>query len=668
MSSFVKSEIERLRRAVEEHNYRYYVLDQPIISDAEYDRLMRELQQLEAAHPELYDPNSPTRRVGVPVVQTAFKSVTHREPMLSLANAFNAEEVRAWNARVHRLLGTRQEICYTVEPKIDGVAVSVRYEHGRLARGATRGDGFSGEDVSANIRTMKDLPWTLGPGAPASFEVRGEVYMNKIDFSAMNAERAQAKESLFANPRNAAAGALRQLDPRITAERHLRFWSYAASEIAGVTDQYGVLQRISRWGLPVYAGNRLVEGLAAVNDAYRDFAALRAELPFEIDGVVIKVNSLADQERLGAIGREPRWAIAYKFPPIQETTRLLDIVVQVGRTGILTPVAHLEPVAVGGVVVSRASLFNEDELARKDIRIGDWVLVQRSGDVIPYIVKTIPERRASSERIFTMPASCPDCGAVAIRLPGKVARYCTGGIQCRAQLAEAIKHFASRRAMDIQGIGIKVGELLVKNGLVHDVADLYYLKREQLMGLERFAKKRADNLLASIAGSKSRPLDRLIYALGIHEVGEQTARLLAVRFRSLDKLSRATDSELQDIPTIGPAGSESVVSFFAEQRNRAVMAKLRQCGMAMELPGGAAAAERTPLAGKTFVFTGRLASMTRPEAENLIERLGGIASSNVTRRTDYVVVGADPGSKLKLAQQLRLTTLYEAEFRKLVAN
>lgn len=663
----VRAEIERLRRELDEHNYRYYVLNQPIISDIEFDRLFRRLQALEAAHPEYADADSPTQRIGAPV-QSGFKTLAHSVPMLSLANCFDDAELRAWDARVHKLLGVEGDFTYTLEPKIDGLAVSMVYEKGYLVRAATRGDGLTGEDVTANIRTIRDIPWSLPPYAPDYLEVRGEVYMNKADFESMNAERATAGESLFANPRNAAAGALRQLDPRVTAKRPLAFWAYATLGLEGITTQYGALEATSRLGFPVYEGIRLVNGLEAVIAAYRTFGERREELPFEIDGVVIKLNSLADQDRLGAVGREPRWAIAYKFPATQETTRLSDIIVQVGRTGVLTPVAVLEPVEIGGVVVSRATLHNEDEIVRKDLRIGDWVILQRAGDVIPQIVKSIPERRQGTERLFQMPEHCPDCGGAAVRPDGLVARYCTNGLQCPAQLIEAIKHFGSRRGMDIEGLGIKVAEVLVEKGLVKDLADLYYLARADLLALERFGEKSADNLLAAMEASKSQPLDRLIYALGIHEVGDQTARILAKHFGSLDRLSTAAEAELQAIPTIGPVVSESLASFFAEPGNLAVIDKLRQAGVQMELSGAAELPPAGPLVGKSFVFTGRMESMSRPDAEELVQRLGATPQSSVTKKTTFLVIGDEAGSKLDKARKLGVQVLSEAEFLELVGQ
>lgn len=661
------SEVARLRRELEEHNYRYYVLNQPTISDAEYDRMFRQLQEIERAHPELDDPNSPTHRVGAPV-QEGFGTIRHRVPMLSLANAFNVDELKAWDARVRKLLGTSGEITYTVEPKIDGLAISLRYEKGRLVEAATRGDGITGEDVTSNVRTIGEIPWHLPPYAPENIEVRGEVYMNKEDFRRLNAEREKLGDPLFANPRNAAAGSLRQLDPRVTAKRPLRFWAYGAIGLEGITTHYGALEAVGNMGFPVYPEIRLVTGIDAVEALYQRYCETREQLPFEIDGIVIKVNSLADQERLGAVGREPRWAIAYKFPAIQETTRLLDVTVQVGRTGAITPVAILEPVNIGGVVVSRATLHNEDEIVRKDLRIGDWVVVQRAGDVIPQVVKAIPERRTGEERIFQMPETCPVCGAPTMRLEGEAARYCTNGLQCPAQLVESLRHFASRRAMDIEWLGIKVAEMLVSAGLVKDVADLYALSKEQLLALDRFGEKSAENLLEAIEQSKGRPLDRLIFALGIHEVGEVTARLLANAFRSMDALMAASREELQKIPSIGPSMSQSIVDFFAEEHNRKVIAKLKAAGLTMELPEAAPVVKDSPFAGREVVFTGKLETMTRAQAQELVERLGGTAGTSVTKKTSLVVAGADAGSKLEKARKLEIPIMSEAEFTRWVAE
>ena len=655
---------EALAREIDEHNIRYHVLSQPVISDVEFDRLFRELQALEAEVPELQRPDSPTRRVGAPV-QHGFRTWTHRIPMLSLANAFEDSELEAWEARVRKLLGSDGPLTFTVEPKVDGLAVSLIYEHGRLVRAATRGDGTTGEDVTANIRTIHDIPWSLPPYAPDHLEVRGEVYMSCAEFEQLNREREAGNEPLFANPRNAAAGALRQLDPRVTARRPLRFWAYAAHGLEGITTQYGALEAIQRLGFPVYEGIRLVSGLDSVKERYRSFGEDRAALPFEIDGVVIKVNPLLEQDRLGSVGREPRWAIAYKFPAIQATTRLLRIEVNVGRTGVLPPLAILEPVEIGGVVVSRATLHNEEEIARKDLRVGDRVVVQRAGDVIPQIVKSIPELREGSEQVFTMSETCPECGSMAMKLPDQVARVCTGGIGCRAQLVEALRHFASRRAMDITGLGIKVAEALVEAECVRDLADLYTLTREQLLSLERFAEKSADNLIEGIQASRNQPLDRLLFGLGILEVGEQTARLLARAFGSIDRLAAATVEELQAVPTIGPSVSESIRDFFAGIHNQQVLAKLRAAGLTFEVPMDEKTSQETVGAvfeGKIVVFTGRLEQLSRAEAEALVVRLGGQAASSVTRKVNLLVAGPEAGSKLTKAEALGIEVIDEAIF------
>ncbi len=663
----LRHEIDGLRRELEEHNYRYHVLNQPTISDAEYDRFFRRLQELELAHPELDSPDSPTHRVGAPV-QEGFGTLRHRVPMLSLANAFNADELKAWDVRVRKLLGTTGEVTYSVEPKIDGLAISLRFEAGRLIEAATRGDGVTGEDVTSNIRTIKDIPWHLPPYCPENIEVRGEVYIGKDDFRKLNQEREQLGEPNFANPRNAAAGSLRQLDPRITAKRPLGFWAYGAIGLDGITTHYGALEAVGNMGFPVYPEVRLVTGIDAVEALYQRYCETREAMPFEIDGIVIKVNSLADQERLGTVGREPRWAIAYKFPAIQENTRLEDITVHVGRTGTINPVAILTPVNIGGVVVSRATLHNEDEIVRKDLRIGDWVVVQRAGDVIPQVVKAIPEKRTGEERLFQMPTTCPVCGAPAVRLEGEAARYCTNGLQCPAQLVESLRHFASRRAMDIEWLGIKVAEILVEAKLVKDVADLYALTKEQLLALDRFGEKSADNLLEAVEQSKSRSLDRLIFALGIHEVGEVTARLLAKEFRSMECLAAATCEALQAIPSIGPSMSESIVDFFAEEHNQKVLAKLKAAGLAMELAETPDVPPDSPFAGREVVFTGKLETMTRGEAQELVERLGGTAGSAVTRKTSLVVAGADAGSKLDKARKLEIPIMTESEFARWVAE
>ncbi|HEY9721378.1 MAG TPA: NAD-dependent DNA ligase LigA [Oscillatoriaceae cyanobacterium] len=648
--------VQDLRREIEEHNYRYYVLSQPVVTDAEFDRLFRELQALETAHPELVTPESPTQRPGGQV-ETTFAPVRHQVPMLSLANAFSLEELEAWYARVVKL-AERTAFRFCVEPKIDGLAISLRYEEGRLVQGATRGDGMSGEDVTPNVRTIDVIPHQISLAKP--LEVRGEVYMSIADFEALNVRRGEAGEALFANPRNAAAGSLRQQDPRVTRERPLKFWAYGVVGLEGQTSHYGTLQAVQALGFPIWPEIEVVDSLDAVWNLCRAYEARRSTLPFEIDGVVVKIDSLREQEELGAVGREPRWAIAFKFPPIQATTKLCDIQIQVGRTGTLNPVAVLEPVEIGGVTVSKATLHNEEEIARKDLRIGDTVIVQRAGDVIPQVVKSVPEKRTGHETAFHMPEHCPVCGSLVVKPDGLAMRYCTGGLSCRAQLVESIKHFASRRAMDIEHLGGKTVEELVDRQMIKDVADLYGITREQLLGVARFAEKSAENLVAAIADSKKQSLKRLVFGLGIHEVGEQTAGWLVDRFHSMDRLMNATVDELKDVPGLGPVVSESVFDFFAEPHNRAVIEKLRDAGLRMAEEAPAAA--DGPLKGLEYVFTGRLERMTRPTAEALVSRLGAKAGSAVTKKTSFVVAGEEAGSKLEKAQKLGVPVLTEDEF------
>lgn len=660
----IRKRIEQLRREIEEHNFRYYVLAQPIISDAEYDRLFLELKRLEQEYPEFDDPNSPTHKVGAPI-QTDFKPVRHSVPMLSLGNVFSEQELRNWDERVRRLLAEEgrqsvdEPVVYATEVKVDGLAIALHYEEGRLVRAATRGDGYQGEDVTPNVRTIKDIPWELPPYVGIDrLEVRGEVYMTKADFEEFNARQAASGGKLFANPRNAAAGSLRQLDPRVTASRPLHFVAYAVLGLKDVTTHIAALQRLEQLGFPTTRPQRAV-GVDAVQKIYEETLARRDTYPFEIDGLVVKVADLAAWDVLGAVGREPRWAVAYKFPAVEEITRCLDIQVSVGRTGVLTPVAILEPVQVGGVTVTHASLFNEEEIRRKDIRIGDWVVVRRAGDVIPQVVKPIEERRTGQERVFEMPKACPVCGSHLERVPGQVAVRCTGGLACRAQLVNSLTHFASRRALDIQGLGTKVAEELVDKGLVRDVADIFALSKDDLLGLERFGSKSADNLLAAIEGAKRQPFERVVYGLGIPQVGEVTARLLASEFGNIDALMAATTEQLTAIPTIGPEIATEVVTFFGEPHNRAVIAKLKAAGLQLEAerPAGGG-----PLAGHEFVFTGGLRSMTRDEARAIVERLGARTAESITRRTTEVVAGEKAGSKLKKAQDAGIPILTEERF------
>ena len=661
----IEEKVKKLRKEIEYHNYRYYVLNDPVISDPEYDALMRELEELERQYPELITPNSPTQRVGAPPVEE-FGTVVHTIPMLSLANAFDEREVIEFDQRVKRFLRTEEEIEYVAEPKMDGVAVEVVYERGELVVGSTRGDGYQGEDITQNIRTIKTIPLILvdeEEEVPEKIAVRGEVYMEIEDFKKLNRMREERGEPLFANPRNAAAGSLRQLDPSITAQRPLKVYFYAVGEVVGreFESQWEVLQTLPKWGLRVNPMVELCPNILKAIDYYRRILEVKDEVPYEMDGVVLKVNSFELQRRLGEVSRSPRWAVAFKFPAHEATSQILDIVVQVGRTGVLTPVAVLRPVQVGGVEVKRATLHNQDEIDRKDVRIGDHVLVRRAGDVIPEVVKVIKERRTGKERKFRMPERCPVCGSEVVRLPGEVAFRCVG-LSCPAQLKGRIRHFASRRAMDIEGLGVKLIDQLVDKGLVKDLSDIYYLTKEELAGLERMADKSAQNIIDAIERSKKTTLARFLNALGIRLVGEHLSQVLAERF-SLEQLFTVTEEELMAVPEIGPEVAQSVVRFFRDERNRKTIKRILEAGVTFE---EAASEEERPLEGKVFVFTGALESMTREEAKNLVERLGGKAASSVSRKVDYVVVGKDPGSKYDKARELGLTIIDEEDFKKLV--
>jgi DNA ligase (NAD+) len=659
----VKQRIEELREIINHHNYRYYVLDSPEISDAEYDELMRELRQLEAEHPELVTPDSPTQRIGAPPVE-AFGVVEHPQPLLSLANAFSYEELAAWHKRVSNLLGGRK-FDLVCEPKIDGLAVALTYVDGLLVTGATRGDGYRGEDITQNLRTIRSIPLSVPKEAPPRFEVRGEVYLPKAGFKKLNEERAKEGLPLFANPRNAAAGSVRQLDSSITAKRPLDIFIYGLGWAEGkaVPDtHWEIMQYLKSLGFKINPHIALRHSLDEVEKYYQSWLESREKSPYEADGIVAKVNSTALQQELGTLAHEPRWAIAYKFPAIQGTTKLIDIGINVGRTGSLNPYAILEPVRVGGVVISSAALHNEEDIHRKDIRIGDWVVVQRAGEVIPEIVEPIVSRRTGEEKIFSMPGRCPVCGSEVIKPEGEAMHRCTNAA-CPSQALERIKHFVSRGAMDIDGVGEKLCQALFEAGLVKDAADLYYLTKEQLLGLERMADKSVSNVLNSIEKSKDRPLARVIFALGILHVGEQYAELLAESFNSIDNLAKASEEDLSAIPSIGPRIAESIVAFFRQKGNRQIIEKLKNRGVKLEREKvKEAKPEELPLAGLEFVLTGKLESLTRSEAEAKIKALGGKAGSDVTRKTSYVVVGADPGSKLAKAKKLGVKTLSEAEF------
>ncbi|MCH7508112.1 MAG: NAD-dependent DNA ligase LigA [Proteobacteria bacterium] len=661
--------IRELRTEIEQHDYRYHVLDTPSVPDAEYDRLMRQLQSLEAGFPKLVVPESPTQRVGGQPAE-GFEEVRHRVPMLSLANAFSAEEIQQFHDRVIKGLEI-DHVAYVAEPKLDGVAISLRYEAGRLIQAATRGDGVSGEDVTLNVRTINAIPLHLeqrGQSSiwPSAFEVRGEIYMPLAGFDAWNeqARRQGAKE--LVNPRNAAAGSLRQLDPRVTAKRPLAFYVYGAVATGGMPDShFEVLQLLRAWGFPVNPEVRQVEDAQGCIAYYSDLAAKRDTLPYDIDGVVFKVESRDQQETLGFVSRAPRWAIAQKFPAQEEVTRLLDIDIQVGRTGALTPVARLEPVFVGGVTVTNATLHNLDEIRRKDVRAGDWVVVRRAGDVIPEVARVVLERRAGELAEFQMPVSCPICASAVERVEGEAVFRCSGGLFCPAQRKQSIMHFVSRRAMDIEGLGEKLADQLVEKGLVHSVADLYILTREQLVALERMGGKSADNLLAELERSKTPDLDCLLYALGIREVGEVTARSLAKHFGTLERITLASEEELIEVPDVGPVVAGRVHAFFQEAHNNEIIASLAQAGLqwkAMEVNQ-----EEQPLAGQTWVLTGAL-GMPRAKAKNLLESLGAKVSGSVSGKTSVVLAGESAGTKLKKAQSLGIEVINEAEFLQLMAE
>ncbi|HOF89666.1 MAG TPA: NAD-dependent DNA ligase LigA, partial [Armatimonadota bacterium] len=643
---------ERLRAEIERHNYRYYVLDAPEITDAEYDKLLRELEALEAAHPELVTPASPTQRVGAAPAKE-FGTVRHRAPMLSLGNAFGHEEVRDFDRRVKRGLGTEADVPYACELKIDGLAVSLTYEDGVLVTAATRGNGVEGEDITRNIRTIPAVPLRLRPVADLGgvIEVRGEVYLSRAEFDRINAEREERGEPPFANPRNAAAGSVRQLDPRITAARRLAIFCYALGKSGPLAfgTHAELLAFIRDAGLPVNPQFRLAANADEVLEFCDAWEVERHTLSYDIDGVVVKVNDLDAQAALGFVSRSPRWAIAYKYAPEQAETTVRDIVVQVGRTGALTPVAIMDPVALAGSVVARATLHNEDEIRRKDIRIGDRVVIQKAGEIIPEVVRAIPEARDGDEREFVMPDRCPACGAEVVRPEGEAVARCTG-VACPAQVKQRIEHFVARGALDIQGVGPALVEQLIANGLIHDTADLFTLTADQLAGLERMGKKSAENVVAAIQGAKQPPLGRLIFALGIRYVGETVAEILAAHFCSLERLAAATEEELRGIPGIGPQIAGSVFVAFQQEQMACLLDKLRAAGVAPRAPAAPAVPVAVgPFSGKTVVFTGAL-SIPRDDAEAMVKTLGGKASSRVSKKTDVVVVGENAGAKADKAR------------------
>ncbi|MGB9736759.1 NAD-dependent DNA ligase LigA [Chloroflexus sp.] len=675
----VTQRINELRTLIRRYDYHYYVLDDPIVSDAEYDALMNELRALEAAHPELITPDSPTQRVsGIPASQ--FAKVQHLQPMLSLGNAFTTTDLLAWRDRVLRLLGQDTAVAYVVEPKIDGLAVALTYRDGQFVQGATRGDGEVGEDVTANLRTISSIPLLLHPpdgghdrdlptALPSLIEVRGEVYMRTADFEALNDRLAVTGEKIFANPRNAAAGSLRQKDPAITAARPLRFFAYGVGPVEGVelTGQWQTLRYLRMLGFPVNQDVRRFTDFNEVLAYCEQWMARRDELPYEADGMVIKIDDFAQQRELGVVGRDPRWAIAFKFPPREAITRLLNITVNVGRTGVVTPNAELEPVQIGGVIVRNASLHNADYIAQRDIRIGDYVIVKRAGDVIPYVVGPVVARRDGSERPWQFPTHCPACGSPLEREPGEAAWRCNNFGICPAQLVRRLEHFASRAALDIVGMGERQAELFVQRGLVRDVADLFYLKAEDLAGLEGFGPKRIANLLNAIDAARQRPLDRLIVGLGIRYVGTVAAQALVNALGSLDAIMNARQEELEQIPGIGPVVAASIVDFFARPENRQLIEKLRAAGVQMNA-GPQRERKSDVLAGKTFVLTGTLPSLTREQASALIIAHGGKVTDSVSKKTDYVVAGVNAGSKLAKAQQLGIPVLDEAALLALIGE
>lgn len=663
-----RTRAQHLREQLHLHNHRYHVLDAPLISDGEYDALLRELVELEEQYPELITADSPTQRVGA-APQDAFASHTHRVPMLSLGNAFSAEELRQFDARVKRWLGLSVDatVEYVAELKIDGLAISLTYQDRELTVGATRGDGTAGELVTPNLRTVRSIPLQLRGEAPAGLiEVRGEVYLTHEEFQKVNREREEAGLPRFANARNCAAGSVRQLDPTITARRRLHFFAYGIGQSDGwqPASQTALLEALAAWGFRTNPERRLCAGIEAVWQFCEEWESRRHDLPYDMDGIVVKVNATAQQMELGAVSRSPRWAIAFKYPATQATTVIHDIQVQVGRTGALTPVAIMEPVEVSGVMVSRATLHNEDEIRRKDVRIGDRVVIQRAGEVIPEVVQVIVDARDGDEVVFEMPRQCPVCGADVERPEGEAVARCVG-IACPAQVKERIRHFASRGAMDIEGLGPAQIEQLVTRGLVHDPADLYLLTKEQILTLDRLAEKSAQNLLDAIQGSRERPLPRLIFALGIRHVGEHVARLLAEHLHSLDAIRAASEEELAAVPGVGPQIAASVARFFRQDETAVALEKLARAGVTAPASHAPPPTEGA-FAGKAFVFTGTLQTMQRAAAEEAVRQRGGSASGSVSKLTTYVVAGENAGSKLTRARSLGIAVLSEAEFQTLL--
>jgi DNA ligase (NAD+) len=653
-----------LRSLLDRYNYRYHALDDPEVPDAEYDRLMVELRRIETEHPELITPDSPTMRVGAAPL-AAFGTVHHRIAMLSLDNAFSEDEVRDFDRRVRERLGRGDEaVRYSAEPKLDGLAISARYENGSFAQGATRGDGETGEDITQNLRTIKALPLRLrGESVPPVLEVRGEVFMPLAGFTRFNEAALARGEKTLVNPRNAAAGSLRQLDPRLTAARPLDMFVYGIGNVDGAnipSSHSETLKRLREWGFKICPQSEVVESIEGCLRYYRRMGEMRAKLAYQIDGVVYKVDDVDLQKQLGFVSRAPRWAIAHKFPAEEALSVVRGIEFQVGRTGALTPVARLEPTFVGGVTVSNATLHNMDELTRKDVRVGDTVVIRRAGDVIPEVARVLPERRVAGAQLIELPAVCPVCGSPVIREVDQAVARCSGGRRCAAQRKEEIRHFASRRAMDIQGLGDKLVEQLVDRDWLKTPADVFALDTEKLAGLDRMGEKSAQKLNAAIAAAKRTTLPRFLYALGIRDVGEATALGLAQYFRNIDSLRRAAKEEIQRVPDVGPVVAENVAAYFRDADNNAILDRLLAAGI--EWPEIAAAKNSGGLVGKTFVLTGTLASMSRDEAGEAIRTAGGKVSASVSKKTDYVVAGEESGSKLKKAEELGISVLDEAQF------
>ena len=658
----ITNRVAELRRELNHHNYRYYVLDDPTVPDAEYDRLMVELRRLEELHPELVTADSPTQRVGAAPAE-GFSQVQHRLPMLSLGNAFNQEELDAWHRRVKGLLDDA-DFDLVCELKIDGLAVSLVYENGALVQGATRGDGITGEDVTSNLRTIRSIPLSLDGPVPPRLEVRGEVYLPVAEFRRLNEEREQRGEPLYANPRNTGAGSVRQLDPKITASRNMQMWVYSLGnpdEVGGVDSHWDALDFLGKAGFRINPENRLCRTLQEASDYYYSWLEKRHDLPYEVDGVVIKVSPFAYQGSLGVVGREPRWAIAFKFPAEQAVTKLLDIGINVGRTGSLNPYAMLEPVIVSGATVKQASLHNEEDIHRKDIRIGDWVTVERAGDVIPQVVGPIVERRTGQETVFQMPSNCPVCQTPVVKPESEAMHRCPN-TSCPVQFFELLKHFVSKGAMDIDGLGEQWCNILIEQGFVKDVSGLYYLDLDELLKLDRMGEKLATKIMSNIEASKKRPLHRILFALGILHVGGEIAELLTQRYATIKELAEAPQEELTQIPGIGPKIAESVVDYFAVAHNREVIEKLEQAGVELTHEIPVIDESELPLLGKTFVVTGTLSAFPRREAEARIKAMGGSVTSSVTRKTTYLVAGESAGSKLDTANRLGTEVLDEETF------